>query len=132
LWDGVFGCSRHAQSVSSDAEECVLVNFQLALFTRCSNVPVAPYRDRCINIFKGLSIGFGKTIFHVLIGCDREGHYAASVPALWGCHSEAKYLNELFKLVVRSREASQLCLEAKGKGLESLDSGGVQQVSIAI
>jgi len=39
-----------------------------------------------------------------------EGHYVGSVPALKGCHSQAKSLDEL---MVRIREAINLCLEAQ-------------------
>jgi predicted RNase H-like HicB family nuclease len=67
--------------------------------------------------------------FSVVIERDREGYYVASVPALRGCHSQAKSLDEL---IVRIREAIQLCLEVEGKDLESLDFVGVQQVSVAV
>ncbi len=67
--------------------------------------------------------------FSVVIERDREGYYVASVPALRGCHSQAKSLDEL---ILRIREAIQLCLEVEGKDLESLDFVGVQQVSVAV
>jgi predicted RNase H-like HicB family nuclease len=67
--------------------------------------------------------------FSVIIERDREGYYVASVPALRGCHTQAKSLDEL---VVRIREAIELCLEVEGKDVEPLDFIGVQQVSVAV
>jgi predicted RNase H-like HicB family nuclease len=67
--------------------------------------------------------------FSVIIERDREGYYVASVPSLRGCHTQAKSLDEL---VVRIREAIELCLEVEGKDVEPLDFIGVQQVSIAV
>lgn len=67
--------------------------------------------------------------FSVIIERDREGYYVASVPALRGCHTQAKSLDEL---VVRVREAIELCLEVEGKEVEPLDFIGVQQVSVAV
>ena len=46
--------------------------------------------------------------FKVLIERDEDGFFVASVPALPGCHTQAKTLPELMK---RIREAIQLCLE---------------------
>ena len=48
--------------------------------------------------------------FDVIIERDAEGYYVGSVPALKGCHSQAKSLDEL---MVRIREAIELCLEAQ-------------------
>ena len=67
--------------------------------------------------------------FSVIIERDREGYYVASVPALRGCHTQAKSLDEL---VTRIREAIELCLEVEGKGAEPLDFVGVQEVSVTI
>lgn len=67
--------------------------------------------------------------FSVIIERDREGYYVASVPSLRGCHTQAKSLDEL---VVRIREAIELCLEVEDKDVEPLDFIGVQQVSIAV
>ena len=67
--------------------------------------------------------------FSVIIERDREGYYVASVPSLRGCHTQAKSLDDL---VVRIREAIELCLEVEGKDVEPLDFIGVQQVSIAV
>ena len=60
--------------------------------------------------------------FRVIIERDREGYYVASVPALRGCHTQAKSLDEL---VTRITEAIELCLEVEGKDPEPLDFVGV-------
>jgi predicted RNase H-like HicB family nuclease len=65
--------------------------------------------------------------FSVIIERDREGYYVASVPAIQGCHTQAKSLDEL---VTRIREAIELCLEVEGKDIEPLDFVGVQEVSV--
>jgi predicted RNase H-like HicB family nuclease len=65
--------------------------------------------------------------FSVIIERDREGYYVASVPAIQGCHTQAKSLDELVK---RIREAIELCLEVEGKDIEPLDFVGVQEVSV--
>ncbi len=67
--------------------------------------------------------------FSVIIERDREGYYVASVPSLRGCHTQAKSLDEL---IVRIREAIELCLEVEGNDMEPLDFIGVQRVSIAV
>ena len=46
--------------------------------------------------------------FSVVIEQDEEGYFVASVPALRGCHTQAKSLDVLMK---RIREAIDLCLE---------------------
>jgi predicted RNase H-like HicB family nuclease len=46
--------------------------------------------------------------FNVLIERDHAGYYVASVPALRGCHSQAKSLDALLD---RIKEAIELCLE---------------------
>jgi predicted RNase H-like HicB family nuclease len=46
--------------------------------------------------------------FNVVIERDEEGYYVASVPALPGCHTQARSLDELME---RIREAITLCLE---------------------
>ncbi len=66
--------------------------------------------------------------FAVVIERDREGFYVASVPALKGCHTQAKSLDEL---IVRIKEAIELCLEVEDKPVEPLDFIGVQQVSVS-
>lgn len=46
--------------------------------------------------------------FTVIIEKDEDGLYIATVPALSGCHTQAKDLNELDD---RIKEAIKLCLE---------------------
>lgn len=65
--------------------------------------------------------------FSVIIEQDTEGYYVASVPALRGCHTQAKSLDEL---MVRVREAVELCLEVQGESVEKLDFIGVQRISV--
>ncbi|HWE96284.1 MAG TPA: type II toxin-antitoxin system HicB family antitoxin [Tepidisphaeraceae bacterium] len=52
-----------------------------------------------------------KPHFNIIIEKDPEGYYVASVPALNGCHTQAKSLDVLMK---RIREAIDLCLEVDG------------------
>jgi predicted RNase H-like HicB family nuclease len=49
--------------------------------------------------------------FHVVIERDSEGYYVASVPALPGCHTQARSLDELSE---RTKEAIALYLEVVG------------------
>ena len=66
--------------------------------------------------------------FDVVVERDSEGYFVASVPALPGCHTQAKSLDEL---MARIREAIELCLEVQGDVLEPLDFIGVQRISVA-
>jgi predicted RNase H-like HicB family nuclease len=47
--------------------------------------------------------------FDVVIERDSEGCYVGSVPAVCGCHTQARSLDELLE---RMREVVELCLEA--------------------
>ena len=66
--------------------------------------------------------------FNVVVERDAEGFYVASVPALPGCHTQAKSLDELME---RIKEAIALCLEVRGEVSDSLDFVGVQRVRLA-
>ena len=66
-------------------------------------------------------------VFDVVVERDEEGIYVASVPALHGCHTQAKSLDELME---RIKEAIALCLEVEGDETDSLDFVGVQRVSV--
>ncbi len=66
--------------------------------------------------------------FDVVVERDAEGYFVASVPALPGCHTQAKSLDELMS---RIREAIVLCLEVQGEPPENLDFVGVQRVTVA-
>jgi len=65
--------------------------------------------------------------FNVLVERDADGFLVASVPALPGCHTQAKSLDEL---MLRVQEAIQLCLEVEGTEVEPLDFVGVQRVTV--
>ena len=63
--------------------------------------------------------------FSVVIEKDQDGFFVASVPALRGCHTQAKSLDVLMK---RVKEAIELCLEVeKPKATEFI---GVQRVAV--
>ena len=66
--------------------------------------------------------------FNVVIERDTEGYYVASVPALPGCHTQAKSLD---KLVERIQEAIELCLEVRHEQIEPLEFIGVQKITLA-
>jgi len=65
--------------------------------------------------------------FTLVIELDEEGYYVASVPALKGCHTQARNLNTLMK---RVREAIALYLDVKGARAETLELVGIQQVTV--
>jgi len=48
--------------------------------------------------------------FNVVIERDEDGYFVASVPALRGCHTQAKSLDVLMKHI---REAIELCREVR-------------------
>jgi predicted RNase H-like HicB family nuclease len=66
--------------------------------------------------------------FDVVIEKDSAGYFVASVPALPGCHTQAKSLDELME---RIREAIELCLEVRDEPTEPLDFVGVQRITVA-
>ncbi len=51
-----------------------------------------------------------KREFSLVIEKDEDGYFVASVPALKGCHTQAKSLDVLMK---RVKEAIELCLEVE-------------------
>lgn len=63
--------------------------------------------------------------FSVVIEKDEDGYYVASVPALRGCHTQAKSLDVLMK---RIREAIELCLEVEEPA--ATEFIGVQRVAV--
>jgi predicted RNase H-like HicB family nuclease len=67
--------------------------------------------------------------FDVVVERDEDGYYVASVPALRGCHTQAKSLDEL---VSRIQEAVELCLEVEGEPAEALEFVGVQRIRVAV
>ena len=68
-----------------------------------------------------------KREFNVIVERDAEGYYVASVPELPGCHTQARSLD---KLMVRIREAIELCLEVE-RGVEvTTEFIGVQRIAV--
>ncbi|HEX8815840.1 MAG TPA: type II toxin-antitoxin system HicB family antitoxin [Terriglobales bacterium] len=66
--------------------------------------------------------------FTVIIERDEDGYYVATVPALPGCHTQAKTLDTLMK---RVREVVELCLESNhSKQFPPLELVGIQQISV--
>jgi predicted RNase H-like HicB family nuclease len=65
--------------------------------------------------------------FDVVVERDADGYFVASVPALPGCHTQARSLDELTE---RVREAIELCLEVEGAPVEELDFVGVQRIRV--
>lgn len=66
--------------------------------------------------------------FMVIIERDEEGYLVGSVPALKGCHSQAKSMDALLE---RLREAIQLCLEVAGEDVpEPLELVGIQKIAV--
>jgi len=63
--------------------------------------------------------------FNVVIEQDEDGFFVASVPALRGCHTQAKSLDVLIK---RVREAIELCLEVEAPVTNQFI--GVQRVAV--
>jgi predicted RNase H-like HicB family nuclease len=66
--------------------------------------------------------------FDVVIERDSKGWYMGSVPALRGCHTQARSLDELMK---RIQEAIGACLDAEGVPSTRLEFVGVQRVRVA-
>ncbi len=64
----------------------------------------------------------------VVVERDYAGYFVASVPALPGCDTQAKSLDDL---MVRIREANELCIEVNGDSIEPLDFVGIKRVSVA-
>ncbi len=65
--------------------------------------------------------------FSVVIEKDEDGFFVASVPALRGCHTQAKSLDTLMK---RVREAIELCLEVEQP--VPTEFIGVQRVAVNV
>ncbi len=71
-----------------------------------------------------------KKEFNVINERDSEGYFVASVPALQGCHTQAKSLDELME---RVKEAIELCLEVEESDLlETPDFVGVQKITVEV
>jgi predicted RNase H-like HicB family nuclease len=68
-----------------------------------------------------------KRKFTVVIEQDEEGYYVATIPALRGCHTQAKSLDTLMK---RVREVIALCLQGDNNYVGPLELVGIQQISV--
>lgn len=64
--------------------------------------------------------------FTVVIERDEDGYFVGTVPALAGCHTQAKSLDTLMK---RVREVIELCIE-DDRGAPQLELVGIQQISV--
>ena len=68
-----------------------------------------------------------KREFNVVIEQDEDGYFVASVPALRGCHTQAKSLDVLMK---RIKEAIALCVEVEEPVVNQFI--GVQRVAVTV
>ena len=65
--------------------------------------------------------------FEVVVEEDSEGFFVASLPALPGCHTQARSLDQLME---RIKEAIHLCLEVQGDDVEQLVFIGFHRVTV--
>ncbi len=70
-----------------------------------------------------------KRDFNILIEEDEDGVLVASVPELHGCHTQAKSLDEL---MLRIREAIELCLEVESIPVPSPRFVGIRRISVEV
>jgi predicted RNase H-like HicB family nuclease len=66
--------------------------------------------------------------FMVLLERDQDGTYVASAPALKGCHSQGKTIDEAMANI---KEAIELCLEVE-KEFPRTEFIGIQQVQVRV
>ncbi len=67
--------------------------------------------------------------FNILIEEDENGILVASVPELRGCHTQANSLDEL---MVRIREAIELCLEVEESPVPVQRFVGIQRLTLEV
>lgn len=67
--------------------------------------------------------------FDVIVELDAEGYYVATVPALPGCHTQARSLDQLRERII---EAIKLCIEVHVHDVPLLDFVGVQRVTVEV
>ncbi len=70
--------------------------------------------------------GVMKREYTVVIEQDEAGYYVAEVPELYGCHTQAKSLDELMQ---RVREAIEVCRDENSK-LPKRNLVGVQRIAV--
>jgi predicted RNase H-like HicB family nuclease len=68
-----------------------------------------------------------KQEYTVVIEQDEAGYYVAEVPELYGCHTQARSLDELME---RVREAILLCREADKARRPKKHLVGVQRIAV--
>ena len=85
-----------------------------------------PFQLVCYTSLKEAGLK-AKRKFTVVIERDEDGYYVATVPALRGCHAQAKNLDTLMK---RVREVVELCLEEQGRPPATLELVGIQQIAV--
>ena len=64
--------------------------------------------------------------FTVIIEKGEDGYFIGSVPAVHGCHSQGKTIDELMENI---KEAIELCLEVE-KEVPKEEFIGIQQVKV--
>lgn len=64
--------------------------------------------------------------YTVIIERDEEGYLIASVPALPGCHTQARSMDELIE---RIKEAIELCRVVPVPGHETLGPGRLRKIA---
>ena len=68
------------------------------------------------------------TEYTIVIEKDGDGYYVGSVPALPGCHSQGKSIDQLLE---RMQEAIGLWLEVNGEDSPSpLELVGIQRIAV--
>ena len=67
--------------------------------------------------------------YDVVIEKDVDGFYVANVPAIPGCHTQAKSLDELVK---RTKEVIELCLEVEEDEAPANQFVGIQRIAVMI
>ena len=66
--------------------------------------------------------------YTIVIEKDEDGYYVGSVPALPGCHTQAKSIDQLLE---RLREAIALWLEVESQDPpEPLELVGIQRIAV--
>jgi predicted RNase H-like HicB family nuclease len=68
-----------------------------------------------------------KRAFTVIVERDREDWYVGTVNELIGCHTQARSLD---KLMMRVREAIELCLEVERDQTRMTEFVGVQCIAV--
>ena len=68
-----------------------------------------------------------KQEYTVIIEQDEAGWYVAEVPELYGCHTQAKSLDELME---RIKEAIELCREGDTTKRPKKHLVGVQRIAV--